>query len=64
MSDPLWILLIAKVHLAEALWLEQQLNMGKLQVFWAGILILTVSGIEGLYLVPLQVFIKNKAFEW
>jgi hypothetical protein len=52
---------VADTHLAERLWLKEQLNVVKLRVFRVGTRMPTVSRTEGQYLAPLKTFIKNNA---
>jgi hypothetical protein len=51
----------AETRLDEGQWLKEQLNIVKLRMFRVGSRMSTVSRTEGQHLVPVKIFIKNKA---
>jgi hypothetical protein len=50
-----------ETHLAERQWLETHVHMVKLRMFRVGIRKPTISRTEGQHLVPIEIFIKDKA---
>jgi hypothetical protein len=50
-----------ETHLAEGQWLKEQLNVVKLCMLRVGTRIPSVLRTGGQYLVPLKIFIRNKA---